>query len=133
MNAAQVKVDGHQDNMKDEEEEEEKWDATSPDAVSVKTGKCQEKKRKHCQIESQEDTEVPNKVSKQGIDFTQGESRLEEMLGLTDTCKLTSILGVPWALGRWPSSDTYQLCKLRVCCEISVRSHMEPSKFLSAQ
>uniref|UniRef100_A0A8D2D636 LON peptidase N-terminal domain and ring finger 3 n=1 Tax=Sciurus vulgaris TaxID=55149 RepID=A0A8D2D636_SCIVU len=67
MNTANIKVDGQQDNMKDEEEEET-WDAASPDAASVKTGKCQEKKRKHCQIEPQEDSEVPNKVSKQGTD-----------------------------------------------------------------
>ncbi|KAM5127700.1 LON peptidase N-terminal domain and RING finger protein 3 isoform 1-T1 [Callospermophilus lateralis] len=72
MNAAQVKVNSQQDNMKDEEEKEEKWNAASPDAASVKTGKCQEKKRKHCQIEPQEDAEVPNKVSKQDPPTDQG-------------------------------------------------------------
>uniref|UniRef100_A0A8C9UJG4 LON peptidase N-terminal domain and ring finger 3 n=1 Tax=Spermophilus dauricus TaxID=99837 RepID=A0A8C9UJG4_SPEDA len=72
MNAAQVKVNSQQDDMKDKEEKEEKWNAASPDAASVKTGKCQEKKRKHCQIEPQEDTEVPNKVSKQDPPTDQG-------------------------------------------------------------
>ncbi|KAM4799770.1 LON peptidase N-terminal domain and RING finger protein 3 [Urocitellus parryii] len=72
MNAAQVKVNSQQDNMKDKEEKEEKWNAASPDAASVKTGKCQEKKRKHCQIEPQEDAEVPNKVSKQDPSTDQG-------------------------------------------------------------
>ncbi|XP_047391689.1 LON peptidase N-terminal domain and RING finger protein 3 isoform X2 [Sciurus carolinensis] len=71
MNTANIKEDGQQDNMKDEEEEET-WDAASPDAASVKTGKCQEKKRKHCQIEPQEDSEVPNKVSKQDPSTDQG-------------------------------------------------------------
>ncbi|MBZ3875583.1 LON peptidase N-terminal domain and RING finger protein 3 [Sciurus carolinensis] len=72
MNTANIKEDGQQDNMKDEEEEET-WDAASPDAASVKTGKCQEKKRKHCQIEPQEDSEVPNKVSKQAwqVDYAK--------------------------------------------------------------
>ncbi|XP_027786665.1 LON peptidase N-terminal domain and RING finger protein 3 isoform X1 [Marmota flaviventris] len=72
MNAAQVKVNSQQDNMKDKEEKEDKWNAASPDAASVKTGKCQEKKRKHCQIEPQEDAEVPNKVSKQDPPTDQG-------------------------------------------------------------
>uniref|UniRef100_H2R4K8 LON peptidase N-terminal domain and ring finger 3 n=2 Tax=Pan troglodytes TaxID=9598 RepID=H2R4K8_PANTR len=65
MDPAKVKGDGQQHHMKDQEEEEEKWDATSPKATSSKTGKCQEKKRKHCQIESQEETGMPNKASKQ--------------------------------------------------------------------
>ncbi|XP_012508984.1 PREDICTED: LON peptidase N-terminal domain and RING finger protein 3 isoform X1 [Propithecus coquereli] len=65
LDPAKVKVDGPQDNMKTQEGEEEKQDATSPEAASIKTGKCQEKKRKHCQTEPQEDMEVPNKSSKQ--------------------------------------------------------------------
>uniref|UniRef100_A0A8C9DSN6 LON peptidase N-terminal domain and ring finger 3 n=1 Tax=Prolemur simus TaxID=1328070 RepID=A0A8C9DSN6_PROSS len=65
LGPAKVTVDGPQDNMKAQEGEEEKQDATSPEAASIKTGKCQEKKRKHCQTEPQEDTEVPNKSSKQ--------------------------------------------------------------------
>ncbi|KAL2768262.1 LON peptidase N-terminal domain and RING finger protein 3 isoform 1 [Daubentonia madagascariensis] len=66
VDPAKVKVDGPQDNMKAQEDgEEEKHDATSREAASIKTGKCQEKKRKHCQTEPQEDTEVPNKASKQ--------------------------------------------------------------------
>ena len=57
-----------EDSGKDQEEEEH-------DTASIRTGKCQEKKRKHCQIdEIQEDAEVPNKVSKQGTNSTQGES-----------------------------------------------------------
>ncbi|KAF7475196.1 LON peptidase N-terminal domain and RING finger protein 3 isoform X1 [Marmota monax] len=72
MTTAQVKVNSQQDNMKDKEEKEDKWNAASPDAASVKTGKCQEKKRKHCQIEPQEDAEVPNKVSKQDPPTDQG-------------------------------------------------------------
>ncbi|XP_012594891.1 LON peptidase N-terminal domain and RING finger protein 3 isoform X3 [Microcebus murinus] len=65
LDPAKEKEDGPQDNMKAQEGEEEKQDATSPEASSIKTGKCQEKKRKHCQTEPQEDTEVPNKSSKQ--------------------------------------------------------------------
>nr|XP_011716803.1 LON peptidase N-terminal domain and RING finger protein 3 isoform X3 [Macaca nemestrina] len=73
MDPAKVKGDGQQHHMKDQEEEEEKWDATSPKAASSKTGKCQEKKRKHCQIESQEDTGMPNKASKQDPPTDQGD------------------------------------------------------------
>ncbi|KAM6143430.1 LON peptidase N-terminal domain and RING finger protein 3 isoform 2-T2 [Erethizon dorsatum] len=72
MNTANVQVDGQQDNMKEQEEEEEKQDAASPDAASVKIGKCQEKKRKHCQIELREDTEVFNKTYKQDLPTDQG-------------------------------------------------------------
>ncbi|XP_008056134.1 LON peptidase N-terminal domain and RING finger protein 3 isoform X2 [Carlito syrichta] len=73
MNPAKVKADGQQDNMKNQEEdEEEKQGATSPKVASIKTGKCQEKKRKHCQIESPEDTEMPNKASKQDPPANQG-------------------------------------------------------------
>lgn len=95
MDPAKVKGDGQQHHMKDQEEEEEKWDATSPKAASSKTGKCQEKKRKHCQIESQEDTGMPNKASKQGTGSTQGEGSLEEIPGLTSIYKLlTSVRGL---------------------------------------
>nr|BAB15419.1 unnamed protein product [Homo sapiens] len=73
MDPAKVKGDGQQHHMKDQEEEEEKWDATSPKAASSKTGKCQEKKRKHCQIESQEETGMPNKASKQDPPTDQGD------------------------------------------------------------
>ncbi|XP_011942996.1 PREDICTED: LON peptidase N-terminal domain and RING finger protein 3 isoform X3 [Cercocebus atys] len=73
MDPAKVKGDGQQHHIKDQEEEEEKWDATSPKAASSKTGKCQEKKRKHCQIESQEDTGMPNKASKQDPPTDQGD------------------------------------------------------------
>lgn len=80
MKTAKLRVDGQQDDMKGEEEEgEEKQDAASPEAACIKTGKCQEKKRKHCQIEPREDTEVPNKASKQGTDSPGGESSLQEM------------------------------------------------------
>ncbi|PNJ74059.1 LONRF3 isoform 2 [Pongo abelii] len=73
MDPAKVKADGQQHHMKDPEEEEEKRDATSPKAASSKTGKCQEKKRKHCQIESQEETGMPNKASKQDPPTDQGD------------------------------------------------------------
>ncbi|XP_024422314.2 LON peptidase N-terminal domain and RING finger protein 3 isoform X2 [Desmodus rotundus] len=64
MNSAKVKGDGQQGDMKDQEgEEEEKGDSASLEAASIKTGKCQGKKRKHCQIEPQ-DPGVPNKASK---------------------------------------------------------------------
>ncbi|CAO2622708.1 LON peptidase N-terminal domain and RING finger protein 3 [Lemmus lemmus] len=60
-NSAHVKAGSQEDSKKDREEEEE-------DAASIRTGKCQEKKRNHCQIEKiQEDTDVPNKVSKQDL------------------------------------------------------------------
>nr|KAF6435906.1 LON peptidase N-terminal domain and ring finger 3 [Rousettus aegyptiacus] len=58
VNPAKVKGDGHQGNIKDKKGEEEKGDA-----ASIKTGKCQEKKRKHCQVEPQ-NQEVSNKASK---------------------------------------------------------------------
>lgn len=58
MSPAKVQGHGQRDNMKDQEGEEEKGDA-----ASIKTGKCQEKKRKHYQIEPQ-DPEMPNKASK---------------------------------------------------------------------
>ncbi|XP_037001901.2 LON peptidase N-terminal domain and RING finger protein 3 isoform X2 [Artibeus jamaicensis] len=64
MNPMKVKEDGQQGgDMKDQEGEEENRDSASLEAASIKTGKCQEKKRKHCQIEPQ-DTGVPNKASK---------------------------------------------------------------------
>ncbi|KAF6090961.1 LON peptidase N-terminal domain and ring finger 3 [Phyllostomus discolor] len=64
MNPVKVKEDGQRGDMKHQEgEEEEKGDSASLEAASIKTGKCQEKKRKHCQIEPQ-DTGVPNKASK---------------------------------------------------------------------
>ncbi|XP_058905640.1 LON peptidase N-terminal domain and RING finger protein 3 isoform X5 [Kogia breviceps] len=47
----------------EEDQEEEEGAAASPQAASSKTGKCQEKKRKRCQIEPQ-DPEVPRKASK---------------------------------------------------------------------
>jgi hypothetical protein len=84
VNAAEVKVDDQQDNTKGQEEEEEE----KLNAASIKTGKHQEKKRKHCQIELQKDTEVPNKASKQGTDSILGENGLEQMTGLTDICQL---------------------------------------------
>ncbi|XP_037367925.1 LON peptidase N-terminal domain and RING finger protein 3 isoform X1 [Talpa occidentalis] len=64
VNPAKGKVDGQEGNRKDREEEEEKRDTACQETASIKTGKCQEKKRKHCQIEPQ-DPEVPHKVSKQ--------------------------------------------------------------------
>ncbi|XP_045673650.1 LON peptidase N-terminal domain and RING finger protein 3 [Phyllostomus hastatus] len=64
MNPVKVKEDGQRGDMKHQEgEEEEKGDSASLEAACIKTGKCQEKKRKHCQIEPQ-DTGVPNKASK---------------------------------------------------------------------
>ncbi|XP_004645745.1 LON peptidase N-terminal domain and RING finger protein 3 isoform X1 [Octodon degus] len=67
MNTANMQVDGQQDNMKEQKEEEEKQGATSADAASIKIGKCQEKKRKYCQIELREDTEVFNKAHRQDL------------------------------------------------------------------
>ncbi|KAL6033710.1 hypothetical protein STEG23_009108, partial [Scotinomys teguina] len=65
-NSAQVKVGSQEDSVKDQEEEEQ-------DATSNRTGKCQGKKRNHCQIdETEEDTDVPNKVSKQDLPAHQG-------------------------------------------------------------
>ncbi|KAG8510672.1 LON peptidase N-terminal domain and RING finger protein 3, partial [Galemys pyrenaicus] len=63
VNPAKGRADEQEGSRKDQEEEEETRDTVCPEAAS-KTGKCQEKKRKHCQIEAQ-DPEVPNKVSKQ--------------------------------------------------------------------
>ncbi|XP_003797039.1 LON peptidase N-terminal domain and RING finger protein 3 isoform X3 [Otolemur garnettii] len=66
IDPAKAEVDGAQDNTEGQEGEEEREDAASPEAASIKTGKCQEKKRKHGQTEPREDMEVPNKASKQG-------------------------------------------------------------------
>lgn len=66
-----------EDRAKSQEEEEQ-------EAASVRTGKCLEKKRNRCQIETQEDTELPNKVSKQGTNFTQGESIITQVTGFSD-------------------------------------------------
>ncbi|XP_060993246.1 LON peptidase N-terminal domain and RING finger protein 3 isoform X2 [Dama dama] len=64
MNLVTVTGDGPQDHTEDSVgAEEEKGVAASSQAASSKTGKCQEKKRKHCQIEAQ-DTERPKKASK---------------------------------------------------------------------
>ncbi|XP_046529304.1 LON peptidase N-terminal domain and RING finger protein 3 isoform X5 [Equus quagga] len=71
VNRAKVKEDGQEDNMRDQGDEEEKGDAASPEAASIKTGKCQEKKRKHCQTEPQ-DPEVPHKASKPDPPADQG-------------------------------------------------------------
>ncbi|XP_070114273.1 LON peptidase N-terminal domain and RING finger protein 3 isoform X6 [Equus przewalskii] len=71
VNRAKVKEYGQEDNMRDQGDEEEKGDAASPEAASIKTGKCQEKKRKHCQTEPQ-DPEVPHKASKPDPPADQG-------------------------------------------------------------
>ncbi|KAF4026700.1 hypothetical protein G4228_018909 [Cervus hanglu yarkandensis] len=64
MNLVTVTGDGPQDHTEDSVgAEEEKGVAASSQAASSKTGKCQEKKRKHCQIEPQ-DPERPKKASK---------------------------------------------------------------------
>ncbi|KAM9668688.1 LON peptidase N-terminal domain and RING finger protein 3 isoform 3-T3 [Dama dama] len=64
MNLVTVTGDGPQDHTEDSVgAEEEKGVAASSQAASSKTGKCQEKKRKHCQIEAQ-DPERPKKASK---------------------------------------------------------------------
>ncbi|KAJ8781981.1 hypothetical protein J1605_010494 [Eschrichtius robustus] len=66
MNLVPVKGDRRQDGPEDQDgAEEEEGAAASPQAASSKTGKCQEKKRKRCQIEPQ-DPEVPRKASKPG-------------------------------------------------------------------
>lgn len=81
MNLVTVTGDGPQDHTEDSVgAEEEKGVAASSQAASIKTGKCQEKKRKHCQIEPQ-DPERPNKASKPGADSTQGVGGLEGSLG----------------------------------------------------
>lgn len=64
VKSAQRKVSSKEDRAKDKEEEEQ-------DAASIRTGKCLEKKRNRCQIETQEDTELPNKVSKQDLPAEQ--------------------------------------------------------------
>ncbi|XP_049977880.1 LON peptidase N-terminal domain and RING finger protein 3 [Alexandromys fortis] len=65
-NSAQVKVGSQEDKGKDQEEEKR-------NAASIRTGKCQEKKRNHCQVdEDQEDPDVPNKVPKQDHPADEG-------------------------------------------------------------
>ncbi|XP_057574919.1 LON peptidase N-terminal domain and RING finger protein 3 isoform X2 [Hippopotamus amphibius kiboko] len=67
MHPVTVKGYGQQDHAEDqdgaEEKEEEEGTTASPQAASSKTGKCQEKKRKHCKTAPQ-DPEVPKKVFK---------------------------------------------------------------------
>ncbi|XP_014439591.1 LON peptidase N-terminal domain and RING finger protein 3 [Tupaia chinensis] len=72
MNSARVRMAAQRDDVEDPEEEEEQQDAASPEAASIRTGKCQEKKRKHCQIEPLEDMAVPDKVSKKDPPADQG-------------------------------------------------------------
>ncbi|XP_054581220.1 LON peptidase N-terminal domain and RING finger protein 3 isoform X4 [Eptesicus fuscus] len=62
MNPAEVKGHGQQGTTKDQEEEEKGYPA-SPEAASSQTGKSQEKKRKHFQVEPK-DPDVPTKVCK---------------------------------------------------------------------
>ncbi|XP_075813451.1 LON peptidase N-terminal domain and RING finger protein 3 isoform X3 [Microtus pennsylvanicus] len=65
-NSAQVKVGSQEDNGKDQEEEKR-------NTASIRTGKCQEKKRNHCQVdENQEDPDVPNKVPRQDHPADEG-------------------------------------------------------------
>ncbi|XP_017366745.1 LON peptidase N-terminal domain and RING finger protein 3 isoform X1 [Cebus imitator] len=71
-NPAKVKGDGQQHHVKDQEEEEGKQVAASPEAASSKTGKCQGKKRKYCQSDVQDDTGMSNKASKQDPPTDQG-------------------------------------------------------------
>ena len=78
MNLVPVKGDRRQDGPEDQDgAEEEEGASACPQAASSKTGKCQEKKRKRCQIEPQ-DPEVPRKASKPGADSPQGASGPEE-------------------------------------------------------
>ncbi|XP_013209838.1 LON peptidase N-terminal domain and RING finger protein 3 [Microtus ochrogaster] len=65
-NSAQVKVGSQEDNGKDQEEEKR-------NTASIRTGKCREKKRNHCQVdENQEDPDVPNKVPRQDHPADEG-------------------------------------------------------------
>lgn len=64
VNSIQVKVGSQEDGEKEQEEKEQ-------DAAPIRTGKCQKKKRNHCQIEIQEDMELPNKVFKQDLPADQ--------------------------------------------------------------
>ncbi|XP_041496390.1 LON peptidase N-terminal domain and RING finger protein 3-like [Microtus oregoni] len=65
-NSAQVKVGSQEDNGKDQEEEK-------LNTASIRTGKCKEKKRNHCQVdENQEDLDVPNKVPRQDHPADEG-------------------------------------------------------------
>ncbi|CAK7313659.1 LON peptidase N-terminal domain and RING finger protein 3 [Vulpes lagopus] len=61
-NPVKVEGEGQQGDQKGQAGEE-KGDAASAEAISAKAGKCQEKKRKHCQTGTQ-DPEVPTKASK---------------------------------------------------------------------
>ncbi|XP_022374219.1 LON peptidase N-terminal domain and RING finger protein 3 [Enhydra lutris kenyoni] len=63
-NPVKVEGEGKQGDQKGQAgDKAEKGDAASAEAASTKAGKCHEKKRKHCQIETQ-DPEVPAKASK---------------------------------------------------------------------
>ncbi|XP_044091237.1 LON peptidase N-terminal domain and RING finger protein 3 isoform X1 [Neovison vison] len=63
-NPVKVEGEGKQGDQKGQAgDKAEKGDAASAEAASTKAGKCHEKKRKHCQIETQ-DPEVPAKALK---------------------------------------------------------------------
>uniref|UniRef100_A0A7N5KGE8 LON peptidase N-terminal domain and ring finger 3 n=1 Tax=Ailuropoda melanoleuca TaxID=9646 RepID=A0A7N5KGE8_AILME len=67
-----VEGEGQQGDQKGQAgDEEEKGDAASAEAASTKAGKCQEKKRKHFQIGTQ-DPEMPTKASKPDPPAEQG-------------------------------------------------------------
>ncbi|KAK2493953.1 hypothetical protein MC885_017143, partial [Smutsia gigantea] len=113
MSPAKVQGHGQRDNMKDQEGEEEKGDT-----ASIKTGKCQEKKRKHYQIEP-EDPKMPNKALKPGTDSTWGE-------GLGGDALAGQYMQVPhpgkegWPDARCVAQLGHLLCHLR-----SLRSFWE--------
>lgn len=107
-----VKVEG--EGQRGDQEGQARDKEEKGDAASTKAGKCQEKKRKHCQTGTQ-DPEVPTKASKPGTDSTQGERGLEEVPGLTSVCGLLGLRRrAPWAPrapDAQPSSGT-ELCHL---------------------
>lgn len=75
--------------MSSKEDRKKDQEGEDRDAASVRTGKCQEKKRNRCQIETQEDTELPNKVSKQDFPAEQGaKPDLSNPLGSFDASDL---------------------------------------------
>ncbi|XP_032700646.1 LON peptidase N-terminal domain and RING finger protein 3 isoform X2 [Lontra canadensis] len=71
-NPVKVEGEGKQGDQKGQAgDKAEKGDAASAEAASTKAGKCHEKKRKHCQIETR-DSEVPAKALKPDTLAEQG-------------------------------------------------------------
>lgn len=132
-NPVKVEGEGKQGDQKGQAgDKAEKGDAASAEAASTKAGKCHEKKRKHCQIETR-DPEVPAKALKPGTDSPQGERGLEGAgPGLTGIYRSLSLHGGLGGLCRlWACGPALApSCATSGCREAFERAHMVVSTLL---